>query len=255
MGDAMGRPLVQELESGGYDTSSVRLLVNGGAALNQAIKKRFLALIPGLTIADGMGSSESGSQASHLSTADEVSTGTFKPGPGMVIVAEELDRVLPPSDPAPDGSARAAAYRSAISATRLRPTRRFPTIDGNRYVVAGDRARWLPDGAIEMLGRDSVTINSGGEKIFVEEVEQAIAGHRGVHDVVVVGRPSDRWGQEVVALVVRADPGVTADELAAHASESIARYKLPKDWQFVPHIQRSPSGKADYRWAKQQVER
>ena len=82
----------------------------------------------------------------------------------------------------------------------------FPTIDGNRYVVAGDRARWLPGGEIEMLGRDAVTINSGGEKIFAEEVEQAIAGHRGVHDVVVVGRPSERWGQEVVALVVRADP-------------------------------------------------
>ena len=203
-------------------------MVNGGAALNQAIKQRFLVLIPGLTIADGMGSSESGAQASHLSTADAVSTGTFKPGPGMVIVAEELDRLLPPERPE-HRMARPGWLRAARLPRRPGEDRTdFPTIHGDRYVVAGDRARWLPSGEIEMLGRDSVTINSGGEKIFVEEVEQAIAGHRGVNDVVVVGRPSERWGQEVVALVVRSDPGVTADELAEHASAFIARYKLRK---------------------------
>jgi fatty-acyl-CoA synthase len=99
-----------------------------------------------------------------------------------------------------------------------------------------------------------VTINSGGEKIFAEEVEQALAGHPAVADVVVVGRPSDRWGQEVVALVQIADgASVTPDELAAHASGFIARYKLPKEYKFLRSIQRSPSGKADYRWAKEQV--
>src|SRR5690606_3632554 len=97
-------------------------------------------------------------------------------------------------------------------------------------------------------------INSGGEKIFAEEVERAIAGHPAVHDVVVVGRANERWGQEVVALVELADGGTaTADDIVAHAGRHVARYKLPKDVLFLDAIQRSPSGKADYRWAKAQV--
>jgi fatty-acyl-CoA synthase len=121
--------------------------------------------------------------------------------------------------------------------------------------VAGDRARFAADGSLELLGRDSVTINSGGEKIFAEEVEQALKRHPAVHDVVVVGRPSERWGNEVVA-VVQLDPGgagtAVADvDLLETAAEHIARYKLPKSIVRVGEVQRSPSGKADYRWAKQ----
>ncbi len=123
-------------------------------------------------------------------------------------------------------------------------------IDGVRYSIPGDRARHRADGQIELLGRDSVTVNSGGEKIFVEEVERAIAGHPAVADVVVVGRPSERWGQEVVAVVQVADGATASSEsVVEEASAHIARYKLPKDVVFVDVIQRSPSGKADYRWA------
>lgn len=130
----------------------------------------------------------------------------------------------------------------------------FPVIDGVRYAVPGDRARHTADGQIELLGRDSVTINSGGEKIFVEEVETALASHPAVADVVVTGRPSERWGQEVVAVVALAE-GVDADtdELVAHAAKSLARYKLPKAIVFRNVIERSPSGKADYRWAREQA--
>jgi acyl-CoA synthetase (AMP-forming)/AMP-acid ligase II len=105
-----------------------------------------------------------------------------------------------------------------------------------------------------LLGRDSVTINSGGEKIFAEEVEMAVASHPAVTDVVVAGRPSERWGQEVVAVVALAE-GATADadELIAHAGKSLARYKLPKAVVFRPVIERSPAGKADYRWAREQA--
>ena len=128
--------------------------------------------------------------------------------------------------------------------------RTFPVIDGVRYSIPGDRARHLADGTIQLLGRDSVTVNSGGEKIFVEEVERAIAGHPSVADVVVTGRPSERWGSEVVAVVQLAE-GAVGDEasIVEHASTHIARYKLPKQVVFVERIQRSPSGKADYRWA------
>lgn len=110
------------------------------------------------------------------------------------------------------------------------------------------------NGSIEVLGRDSVTINSGGEKIFAEEVEGALKQHPEVYDTVVTGRPSERWGQEVVAIVQLRD-AATADTAAllAEAGKHIARYKLPKEFVFRDHIQRSPSGKADYRWAKEQA--
>ncbi len=121
-------------------------------------------------------------------------------------------------------------------------------------VIPGDRARLRSDGLIELLGRESMTINSGGEKIFAEEVEQAIVRHPGVDDVLVVGRPSEKWGSEVVA-VVQLHDGVTVEdeELLAIASEQVARYKLPKAIVRVAAVQRSPSGKADYAWAKRQV--
>jgi fatty-acyl-CoA synthase len=102
-----------------------------------------------------------------------------------------------------------------------------------------------------MRGRDSVTINSGGEKIFAEEVEMAVKSHSAVLDCVVTGRPSERWGNEVVAIVhLRASTPTTNQEIIDEAAKHIARYKLPKDFIYVDHIVRSPSGKADYRWAK-----
>lgn len=117
--------------------------------------------------------------------------------------------------------------------------------------MPGDRANVLPDGRIQLLGRDSVTINSGGEKIFVEEVERAIAAHPSVYDVVVVGRPSQRWGTEVVAVVQLADGAdATDEELAEACRTSIARYKIPKAFVRTAKVMRSPAGKADYRWAK-----
>jgi fatty-acyl-CoA synthase len=117
--------------------------------------------------------------------------------------------------------------------------------------VPGDRANVLDDGRIQLLGRDSVTINSGGEKIFAEEVERAVAAHPAVYDVVVVGRPSERWGSEVVAIVQLAEgASATVEELVAVCEKTIARYKLPKAFIRTAKVQRSPAGKADYRWAK-----
>jgi acyl-CoA synthetase (AMP-forming)/AMP-acid ligase II len=255
VGDAMARPLVEELESGSYDTSSLVSVGNGGAPLTPTIKARLLAQLPNIYLSDSVGSSETGAQMSHLSSAGDASTGRFTPGPGTVVVSEDLDKVLTPGHDgigwlAQEGWVPLGYYRDAEKTART-----FPVIDGVRYSVPGDRARHLTDGEIELLGRDSVTINSGGEKIFAEEVERAIAGHPSVHDVVVVGRPSERWGHEVVALVeLAAGAAATADDIVDHAGQHIARYKLPKDVLFLDAIQRSPSGKADYRWAKAQVQ-
>ena len=125
-------------------------------------------------------------------------------------------------------------------------------IEGVRYAVPGDGAHLRADGVVELHGRDSSTINSGGEKIFAEEVEAAIKSHPAVYDCVVAGRPSERWGDEVVA-IVRLRDGATVgdDELRAAAGAHLARFKLPKAIVFVPEIVRSPAGKADYRWARE----
>jgi fatty-acyl-CoA synthase len=127
----------------------------------------------------------------------------------------------------------------------------FRSIDGRRFTIPGDRARLLLDGTLEVLGRDAVTINSGGEKIFAEEVEAAVRHHPSVRDVIVVGRPSERWGSEVVA-IVEPEPGegISDSELLATCAQQIARYKLPKAVIAVERVKRNPAGKADYAWAK-----
>jgi 3-oxocholest-4-en-26-oate---CoA ligase len=254
VGDAMARPLIEELEGGDYDVSSMIGFGNGGAMLNPALKQRLIDRVPDLLVSDSMGSSETGAQATHLSVKGGVQTGRFSPGPGAVVVDEGMSMVLAPGHDGIGWLGQTGWVPLGYLGDEAKTARTFPVIGGTRYSIPGDRARWLPDGEIELLGRDAVTINSGGEKIFAEEVEQAISGHPGVHDVVVVGRPSERWGQEVVALVQRAAGStVTPEELAEHAARFVARFKLPKAWVFLPAIQRSPAGKADYRWARAQV--
>ena len=260
VGDAFGRPLIEEIERGDHDLSSMLVLVSGGAALSAGIKQRFIAAAPSLMIMDGLGASETGSQAAQMSTAgQDASTGTFTPGPGMCILSEDLTRVLEPGDHEMGWLGQAGRVPLGYLGDAAKTDRTFPAIDGVRYAVPGDRARVNADGLLELYGRDSVTINSGGEKIFAEEVEAALSAHRDVSDVVVCGRPSERWGNEVVA-VVQLAPGVDASDpasleaaLTAEAEHHVARYKLPKAYVFVEKVQRSPSGKADYRWAKEQA--
>jgi acyl-CoA synthetase (AMP-forming)/AMP-acid ligase II len=183
-----------------------------------------------------------------------VSTGTFKPGTDTFVVSEDLDGILEPGHDGMGWLAQRGYVPLGYKGDPAKTAATFPVIAGVRYAVPGDRARHLADDAIELLGRDSVTINSGGEKIFAEEVETAIASHPAVVDVVVASRPSERWGQEVVAVVALAD-GVQLgpEELIAHAAKSLARYKLPKAIVFRTVIERSPAGKADYRWAREQA--
>jgi acyl-CoA synthetase (AMP-forming)/AMP-acid ligase II len=170
------------------------------------------------------------------------------------VVSEDLSHVLQPGDEELGWFSQQGRVPLGYFGDAEKTARTFPVIDGVRYSVPGDRARHLADGSIEVLGRDSVTINSGGEKIFAEEVEGALKQHPDVYDTVVTGRTSERWGQEVVAVVqLREGATATSAELLAEAGKHIARYKLPKEFVFLDHIQRSPSGKADYRWAKEQV--
>lgn len=254
VGDAIARPLVAAIEKGIADVSSLFVVANGGALLTPYVKQRLIDVLPNAMIVDGVGSSETGAQMHHMSTSGAVSTGTFNAGPDTFVAAEDLSSILPPGHDGIGWLAQRGYVPLGYKGDAAKTAATFPVIDGVRYAVPGDRARHHQSGHIELLGRDSVTINSGGEKIFAEEVESAIASHPAVADVVVAGRPSERWGQEVVAVVALAE-GAQAEpeELVAHAGQSLARYKLPKAVVFRSVIERSPSGKADYRWAKAQA--
>ena len=260
VGDAFGRPLVDELDRAAqsgqpYDLSSLLMIVSGGAPLNSTLKDQLLAHLPTVMVMDAVGASETGSQMSHMSAAGQAaSTGTFTPGPGAAVVSDDLTAALEAGHTEVGWLAQKGRVPLGYLGDADKTARTFPVIDGTRYSVPGDRARLTADGSIELFGRDSVTINSGGEKIFAEEVEQALAHHPAVYDVVVAGRPSERWGQEVVAIVqMRTDAAPDEASLLEEAARHVARYKLPKAFRFVESIVRSPAGKADYRWAKEQA--
>jgi 3-oxocholest-4-en-26-oate---CoA ligase len=252
VGDAFARPLLDELARTTYDLSSLTVVLSGGAPLSAGLKDELLAHLPTVMIVDGLGSSEAGGQLSHVSSGAGATTGTFAISPGNHVLSADLDRELAPGDDELGWLAKSGNLALGYLGDEAKTARTYPEINGVRYAVPGDRARLRADGVIELHGRDSVTINSGGEKIFAEEVEAAIKTHHDVYDCVVAGRPSERWGNEVIA-IVRLRDGTHADEpaLRAEAERHIARYKLPKAFVFVSVIVRSPSGKADYRWAKQ----
>jgi acyl-CoA synthetase (AMP-forming)/AMP-acid ligase II len=254
VGDAMARPLAAAIERGTADLSSLAVVANGGALLTPTAKQRLIDVKPGLIVVDGVGSSETGAQMTHMSASGAVETGKFNAGPDTFVASEDLNAILDPGHDGIGWLAQRGYVPLGYKGDAAKTAATFPVIDGVRYSIPGDRARHLEDGSIELLGRDSVTVNSGGEKIFVEEVEMAIASHPAVADVVVSGRPSERWGQEVVAIVALVEgASVDAQELIDHAAGSLARYKLPKAVVFRPVIERSPAGKADYRWAREQA--
>ncbi|NDZ95897.1 acyl-CoA synthetase [Streptomyces sp. SID6673] len=254
VGDAIARPLLAAFERGDRDISSLAVIANGGAALSTTVKERLLAVLPNAIILDGVGSSETGTQMTHISSAGAVSTGIFTPGSNTCVISEDIDTIVEPGHEGMGWLAQSGFVPLGYKGDAAKTAKTFPTVNGERFSLPGDRARHLADGTIELFGRDSVTINSGGEKIFVEEVEMALTSHPAIADVIVAGRPSEKWGEAVVAIVVLADDAdATAGDLISHAAQSIARYKLPKSVLFRPAIQRSPVGKADYRWAREQA--
>ena len=246
VGDPFARPLLDELDAREYDLSALRFLVSGGAVLSTPVKERLLAHVPGLRIVDVLGSSETGRQAVSGRTA------AFRPERTAVVLSADRTRRLHPGDDEVGWLAQAGRVPLGYLGDERKTAATFPVIDGVRYAVAGDRVRLRPDGTIDLLGRDSVTINTGGEKVFAEEVEQVLTAHPAVADALVAGRPSERWGSEIVA-VLEARPGAprpSDDELRAHCHAALAGYKVPKAFRWVERVVRSPAGKADYAWAR-----
>jgi acyl-CoA synthetase (AMP-forming)/AMP-acid ligase II len=252
VGDAFGRPLLDELERRPRTLPDFRFILSGGAILTPALKEGLLQQLPHILLIDGFGASETGGHGQQVTTAGQkASSGSFRMNDETVVLKHDLTGRLDPGAPEQGWLARVGHVPLGYYRDPQKTEQTFPVIDGTRFAVPGDHATVAADGAITVLGRGSVSINTGGEKVYPEEVEQALKTHPLVYDAVVVGTPNERWGQQVNAIVqLRDGTSVAPDELRAFAAQRIARYKLPKEIFFVDQVQRSPSGKADYRWAK-----
>ncbi len=259
VGDPMARPLIdtirRESESGHrWDLSSLRHILSGGAVMSPETKSALLDLVPGVRIVDVLGSTESGRQGlSSVESGGDTGAG-FTRSPLATVLNENLDGVLTPGDGRVGWLAQSGRVPLGYLNDSEKSARTFPVVDGVRYAVPGDRARLESDGSVTLLGRDSVCINTGGEKVFAEEVETALKLHPAVLDAVVCGRPSERFGHEVAAIIQTRDGMEVSDsDLLSLAGDHLARYKLPRAILRRDTIVRSPSGKADYRWAAGEV--
>jgi fatty-acyl-CoA synthase len=253
VGDAYARPLVDELRARPYDLSAFRSLGTGGATTSAALKHALLDLLPHITVVDGYGASETGGMAFGASRKN-AETRQFTLSPGGGVLSADRSRLLQPDEDEVGWTVRVGRVPLGYLGDPARTEATFPVVDGQRITVPGDRAHYDADGSgrIVMLGRDAMVVNTGGEKVFVEEVEEALRHHPDIVDALVVGRPSDRFGQEVVALVqLRPGAVLSPGEVRAYAARTVARFKAPRAVLLCEAIGRHATGKADYTWARQ----
>jgi acyl-CoA synthetase (AMP-forming)/AMP-acid ligase II len=244
VGDAMVKPLLDDLERSSPPTDSLWVVASSGAPLSQHTKDRLNELLPGRMLVDSLGSSETG-------VLGPKAGGSFTLNEHTAVLADDLTR-LQPGDGRTGRIARKGHVPLRYHNDPAKSAATFVEVDGVRWALTGDEAMLEADGTVKMLGRGSQCINTGGEKVYPEEVEEPIKAHPAVEDALVVGVPDERWGERVVA-VVQATAGESIDlpALQAHTRETVAGYKVPRDLVLVDRIVRSPAGKADYRWAKQ----
>jgi fatty-acyl-CoA synthase len=253
VGDAYAAPLVTELRRGSYDLSSLFALATGGAATNPKHQRALLEMLPQITLINGYGSSETGNVGFGRSQRG-AEKDTFELREGALVLSDDYSRFLRPGEEEIGWVARGGRIPLGYFDDREATGKTFPDVGGQRVVISGDRGALAEDGTLRLFGRDSLVVNTGGEKVFVEEVESVLRAHPGVADALVVGRDSERWGQEVVALVeIHTGGSATPDELHGLCTEQLARFKAPREFVFVDKVRRLGNGKADYRWAKSQA--
>jgi 3-oxocholest-4-en-26-oate---CoA ligase len=259
VGDTMARPLAEAVARASqtgtpYDTSSLIVIGSGGAVLSTTAKGRIAELLPNVMVVDGFGSSETGVVGNKLHVAGDTST-----APRFTVNAQTqvLDDDGTPVEPG-SGNVGRLARKGHVPLgyykDETKTAKTFVEVDGERWVLPGDMAMVDEDGTVVLLGRGSTSINTGGEKVYPEEVETALMTSPDVADAVVVGLPDEQWGERVVA-VVRAVDGATPtlEELQAHVRATLAGYKVPRSLVVVEHLERTPAGKADYKWAKEKA--
>ena len=256
-GDAMARPLIEAYEKGGYDGSSLVAVASSAAIFSRPVKERWMAAFPNVFFTDSVGSSETGFQGTGLQDAENIK------GEGCVVslgpesvVLDEANQILDMATSvgavgrlARSGSVPLGYYKDPEKSART-----FLEIDGTRYSVPGDFARIEPDNKVTLLGRGSNCINTGGEKVYPEEVEMALKAHPDVYDVLVVGVTDENYGQSVSAVVQpRGENQPTLEELRTFLRPMLSGYKLPRAVTYVPEIPRSATGKANYPKARELV--
>ncbi|MFZ2528600.1 MAG: acyl-CoA synthetase [Rhodococcus sp. (in: high G+C Gram-positive bacteria)] len=247
-GDAMGRPLVDALISGSYDPSGLAVVASGAALFSQSVKDAVFDAIPGVLVSDSVGSSETGFSGIGLASQGLVQKGGPRIGAGRgTFVLDDEDRPVTAGEGwlAKKGHVPFGYYNDPVRSAEI-----FRTVDGERVVVTGDRARVEDDGTITLLGRGNMVVNTGGEKVFAEEVEAVVKAHPEVFDAIVIGVPDERWGQRVAAVIRPREAGrLNVGDLEQHTRGALAGYKIPRSIWLSDTIERTPSGKPDYRWA------
>jgi fatty-acyl-CoA synthase len=249
VGDAFAKPMLRALDErrGDYALESLLAIISSGVMWSTEVKKRLLGHHPAMMLFDSFGSSEAVGFGASVTTAQgETRTGRFQLGEHVKVFTEDGREVRPGS-----GEQGMVAHGGAIPVGYYKDpektARTFRVIDGVRYVIPGDWCTVEADGTLSLLGRGSVCINTGGEKVYPEEVEEALKTHPSVDDAVVVGLPDEKWGQAVVG-VVQLAPGASAaaDDVRAHVRGRLAGFKTPKHVLIVDSLGRAPNGKADY---------
>jgi 3-oxocholest-4-en-26-oate---CoA ligase len=254
-GDAFARPIIDALAGRRGMMPGLKTITTGAVALTSGVERELRELLPHVTLIDAAGASETGPQMRRSGGPDGARPTAFTPGVGTCVLAADRCAPLPVDSLEIGWLARFGRVPLGYLDEPELTAKTFPVRNGVRYAIPGDRARYAPGGDIELLGRDAVVINTGGEKVFAEEVEDAICNHPAVHDAIVVGSPHERWGSEVVAVVaLRADASASDDELREFVRERLARYKVPKRVVTVDAIKRSAAGKPDYRWALERAQ-
>jgi acyl-CoA synthetase (AMP-forming)/AMP-acid ligase II len=251
IGDATARPLADELATHPerYDLSALQVIASGGAIMSPAVKDQLAELLPATKVIDTFGASETGGQGRLSKRHGDLRLVTDE----FTAVFDDDHHVVAPGSGVVGKLARRRWIPLGYYKDPEKTAATFPVIDGVRWSIPGDNAVVNEDGSITLLGRGAMSINTGGEKVFPEEVEGALKRHPAVFDAMVVGLPDERFGQRVVAvLAARGDASRPSDhELGAFAREHLSGYKVPRAWVWVDHCERLPTGKPDYTWARE----
>jgi acyl-CoA synthetase (AMP-forming)/AMP-acid ligase II len=247
----MALPIVEALEAhpDRWNLENLMVIASAGAILSSSVRERLEHLLPNTMILNNFGASETGHQG----------TAFYEGGKPVWIMDDRhtvvLDDQLNPVAPGSGTVGKLARFGRIPLGYYGDPEKTAKTFfekDGVRYVIPGDMALVAEDETVVFLGRGSVCINTGGEKVYAEEVEEALKGHPGVFDAVVVGVPDARWGQRVEALITLRND-TPSDDINTYVRTKVAGYKAPRAIHIVQTLNRQPSGKPDYRWAKQRA--